>query len=229
MGDSLKKYVLLTEKSWHDVLFKELQRKMPQMWVRITSKNLLMESALAEINPVKIFIPHWSYIIPDCIYEKYECIVFHMTDLPFGRGGSPLQNLIIRGMKNTKISAIRVEKELDAGDIYLKRDLSLDGTATDIFLRSVPIVEEMIKKIIEDDLQPSPQYGEPMHFKRRKPEESDIADLSSVNDVYDYIRMLDCEGYPPAFIETKYFKIEFKNAEVINEKQLNAHVRIFQK
>ena len=222
-------YVLLSEKKWHNQLFSNLSTNGKFNWVRIEDKQNFTIEELDKINPQKIFIPHWSYIIPDNIYQKYQCVVFHMTDLPFGRGGSPLQNLIIRGMKNTKISAIRVEKELDAGDIYLKRDLSLDGTATDIFLRSVPIVEEMIKKIIEDDLQPSPQYGEPMHFKRRKPEESDIANLSSVNDVYDYIRMLDCEGYPPAFIETKYFKIEFKNAEVINEKQINAHVRIFQK
>ena len=30
------------------------------------------------------------------IHENYKCIIFHMTDLPFGRGGSPLQNLISR-------------------------------------------------------------------------------------------------------------------------------------
>jgi methionyl-tRNA formyltransferase len=222
-------YLLLSEKSWHNQLYENLSKNKEYNWVRITDKNLFTLEALDKINPQKIFIPHWSSIIADNIYQEYECIVFHMTDLPFGRGGSPLQNLIIRGMTNTKISAIRVVKELDAGDIYLKRDLSLEGTATDIFLRSVPIIEEMIKKIIEDDLQPSPQYGEPVHFKRRKPDESNIENLSSVNDIYDYIRMLDCEGYPPAFIETKYFKIEFQNAEVINEKQINAHVRIFQK
>ncbi len=27
---------------------------------------------------------------------KFECVCFHMTDVPYGRGGSPLQNLIIR-------------------------------------------------------------------------------------------------------------------------------------
>lgn len=55
-----------------------------------------------------------------------------MTDLPYGRGGSPLQNLIKRNIENTKISAIKVVKDLDAGDIYLKRDLNLNGTADEI-------------------------------------------------------------------------------------------------
>jgi methionyl-tRNA formyltransferase len=44
-----------------------------------------------------------------------------MTDLPFGRGGSPLQNLISRKIYNTKLSAIRVVKELDAGPVFLKK------------------------------------------------------------------------------------------------------------
>lgn len=222
-------YVLLSEKKWHDQLFLNLSNSANLNWIRIDDKQKFTIEELDKINPQKIFIPHWSYIIPSNIYEKYECIVFHMTDLPYGRGGSPLQNLIIRGKKNTKISALRVVQELDAGDIYLKRDLSLDGTAKDIFLRSVPIIEEMINTIIEDNLQPTPQNGDPVVFKRRKSAESDIANLSTISEIYDYIRMLDCEGYPPAFIETKHFTIEFRNAEVINEKQINAHVRIFQK
>jgi methionyl-tRNA formyltransferase len=222
-------YVLLSEKKWHDQLFLNLSNSANLNWIRIDDKQKFTIEELDKINPQKIFIPHWSYIIPSNIYEKYECIVFHMTDLPYGRGGSPLQNLIIRGKKNTKISALRVVQELDAGDIYLKRDLSLDGTAKDIFLRSVPIIEEMINTIIEDNLQPTPQNGDPVVFKRRKSAESDIANLSTISEIYDYIRMLDCEGYPPAFIETKHFTIEFQNAEVINEKQINAHVRIFQK
>jgi len=222
-------YLLVSEKIWHNQLYENLSANEKYNWVLITDKNFFTLESLDEIRPQKIFIPHWSYIIPSNIYEKYECIVFHMTDLPYGRGGSPLQNLIIRGKKNTKISAIRVVKELDAGDIYLKRDLSLDGTAKDIFLRCVPIIEEMINTIIDDNLKPTPQNGDPVVFKRRKSIESDIANLLTIGEIYDYIRMLDCEGYPPAFIETKHFTIEFRNAEVINEKQINAHVRIFQK
>ena len=51
--------------------------------------------------------------IPTEIFTSFECIVFHMTDLPYGRGGSPLQNLIVRGHKKTKVSALKVVKEVD--------------------------------------------------------------------------------------------------------------------
>ena len=52
-----------------------------------------------------------------------------MTDLPFGRGGSPLENLILRGHTSTVISAIKCAPELDSGDIYLQKPLSLYGSA----------------------------------------------------------------------------------------------------
>ena len=184
---------------------------------------------ISAINPDYIFFPHWSYLISDQIFEKFNCIVFHMTDLPYGRGGSPLQNLIVKGHTETKISALKVVRELDAGDIYLKEDLDLSGTATEIFERASNIMIKMILNIIETNPTPQPQMGEVTIFKRRKPNESDISKLSETEKVYDYIRMLDCEGYPNAYIETEHFKFEFINADYSQDNLINAHVRITKK
>src|SRR5688572_29418976 len=115
----MKKYILLSEKSWHKPIFKDLQHRVDASWKLIDKKEQFTISELDLFKPDKIFIPHWSYKIESEVYEKYECIVFHMTDLPYGRGGSPLQNLIERGHTETKITALRVEKELDAGKIYI--------------------------------------------------------------------------------------------------------------
>lgn len=69
-----------------------------------------------------------------------------MTDLPFGRGGSPLQNLLSRGIYHTKLSAIRVSAGLDTGSVYLKNDLDiLEGSAEKIFRRAGEIIfKEML-------------------------------------------------------------------------------------
>ena len=153
-----------------------------------------------------------------------------MTDLPYGRGGSPLQNLIRRGKKKTKISAIDVKEELDSGKIYLKKPLELNGTAKEIFLRANLAIEEMIEIIIKENLNPKLQKGMITHFKRLKPKDGNIADLKELNLVYDYIRMLDCEGYPNAFTETKNLKIEFFNANYDEtSKNITANVRISKK
>ncbi|MDT0644230.1 formyltransferase family protein [Zunongwangia sp. F363] len=226
----MKNYIILSEKPWHYEMFQNLKETFPDYkWNLITSKAEFQQDRLIELKPHKIFIPHWSYIIPDAIYENFECIVFHMTDLPFGRGGSPLQNLIVRGEEKTKVSALKVEKGLDTGPVYLKKDLMLYGTAKEIFIRSTAIVEKMIKEIISNSLEPEEQKGKITEFKRRKPEDGDVSELSDLAKVYDYIRMLDCEGYPPAFFENENFRFEFTRASIKSENEILADVRIIKK
>lgn len=222
--------ILLSEKTWHEELFIVLQKKFNEyQWIHIKNKETFTFDYLNKQNPIKIFIPHWSYIIPENIYKNFECVVFHMTDLPYGRGGSPLQNLIVRGHKDTKISALKVEKGLDTGPIYLKSALYLLGTAEEIFIRTNSIIEKMIISIIDNKLIPIPQQGEATAFKRRKPADSNIAELVTIEQVYDYIRMLDAEGYPNAFLEMENFRLEFSRASIKSTKTLLADVRIIQK
>lgn len=224
----MKRFVLLTEKAWHKSLFNNLRTRDNEEWKLIDNRDEFTLEKLQGLQPEFIFIPHWSYIIPEPIWASFSCVVFHMTDLPYGRGGSPLQNLILAGKTDTKISAIKVDYGIDTGDIYLKKDLSLIGTAKEIFERATPVILEMIEEIIDKKLEPTKQDGTPIHFKRRKPEDSSIENIEDMNLIYDYIRMLDCEGYPNAFIESSFFKFEFSNAELTNN-EIIANVRISKK
>jgi methionyl-tRNA formyltransferase len=194
----------------------------------IHEKHELTAAALEAFQPDYIFFPHWSFIIPGEIYRNYPCVVFHMTDLPYGRGGSPLQNLIVRGHTVTMLSALRVAEGLDTGDIYMKKELSLLGTAEEIFLRAGKLMEQMIAEITEKQLVPVPQQGEPVVFKRRTPGESNVENIETLDQLYDYIRMLDAEGYPHAFIETKHFRFQFTRAS-LKKNEIIADVRILTK
>lgn len=230
MDNTLKKYLLLSEKNWHDGIFHALAESLPGEWMRINKKEDFTEETLSRLQPDIIFIPHWSYIIPPVIFEKFECIVFHMTDLPFGRGGSPLQNLIVLGYKETVISALKVEKGIDTGNIYLKKKLSLYGKASEIFERASLVIKEMIEEIVLNKPIPQLQQGEPVFFKRRSKNDGEIGSLVELENVYDYIRMLDCEGYPNAFLETTHFRFEFSNAFLSHtDKCITANVRIIKK
>jgi len=193
--------------------------------IRITTRETLSVDCLKKVAPEIIFFPHWSWIIPAEIYENFECVIFHMTDLPYGRGGSPLQNLIIRGHKETKVSAIRCVAGIDAGPVYMKESLSLGGTAEDILLRASSLMEEMIVKMVENPSVPIPQVGEVVEFKRRSPEDGDIAALENLHQVYDYIRMLDAEGYPHAFVLTPHMQLDFTQARLKGD-FLEAKVKI---
>ena len=225
----MKTYLLVTEKIWHHELFEDLLISKSGNWIIINQKENFTLNKIESLKPDYIFIPHWSHIIPSEIFLRYECILFHMTDLPFGRGGSPLQNLIVLDYKETVISAIRVEKGLDTGPIYLKSKLSLLGTAEEIFIRSGLIIKDMIFSIIENNISPQLQSGNISNFRRRKRSESNISSLSDINKVYDYIRMLDAEGYPNAFLETESLLFEFSRASLKANKTIIADVRIIKK
>ena len=226
----MENILIVSEKSWNKELVSYLQSTMPQYaFYLISQKEDFTVERIGSISPVKIFIPHWSYIIPSAIFERYECIVFHMTDLPYGRGGSPLQNLIVRGLTATKLSALRVEVGLDTGPVYLKMDLSLSGTAEEIFVRDNKLVGKMIVEIIQNNLQPVPQEGDPVVFKRRKPEQSDMSGLEKLEEIFDYIRMLDADGYPHAYIEKGEFRYEFTRASIKADGSIVADVKITKK
>lgn len=220
-----KVYVLATSRPWNEGMAERLAARTGCDFVLMTSKEELTVERLTSIHPEIIFFPHWSYRIDAGIFGRFPSVIFHMTDLPFGRGGSPLQNLIARGIYETKISALRCVEEMDGGPIYLKKPLSLHGSAEEIFLRASRITEEMIVEILEKNLKPVAQTGEPTFFKRRRPEESNLASASSLDQLFDMIRMLDAEGYPNAFLEVGDFRLEFTRA-ARKQDQVVADVRI---
>lgn len=221
-------YLIASNPLWDKHLADNLEKKIDGRFYVIRNQNELNLSSLEKISPDYIFFPHWSHIIPPDIHENYECIIFHMTDLPFGRGGSPLQNLITRGIYETKMSAIKCVKELDAGPIYLKMPLKLHGNAQQIFIRATKIIEEMIIEIITAKTIPVPQVGDPVIFQRRAPQDGNISSLDDLTQVYDYIRMLDADRYPRAFIETDRFRFEFESAS-FDGKSIKADVKIVEK
>ncbi|MDE7322999.1 MAG: methionyl-tRNA formyltransferase [Lachnospiraceae bacterium] len=224
--------IIATIKSWNIERAQVLQKKYEGMHdiVIYTAREELSVSNVCDFKPDYIFLPHWSYMIPKEITDNWECVVFHMTDLPYGKGGSPLQNLIVRGHKETKISAIQVTERLDGGPIYMKHALSLEGSAQEIFVRCSEIIfREMIPQLLQEKITPIPQEGEPVIFKRRKPEDSEITSDMEMNTIYDYIRMLDAEGYPQAFIRFGDYRLEFTDAAVSGDGQeLSARV-VFRK
>jgi len=218
-------YLIAASKLWNPTIDKDLAKKLGKEFLILRDPEKLTNGFINENKITKIFFVHWSHIIKVEIFDSVECIIFHMTDLPFGRGGSPLQNLIVRGHKETKISALKCQEGVDAGPIYLKRPLSLAGTAQEIYQRASGIVEEMIVEIEIKKIEPVPQKGEVTLFKRRKPEDGNISNLESLEEIYNFIRMLDADGYPPAFLEHKNLRIEFSDASLTSE-FVEAKVRI---
>ena len=220
----MKNIVIATVKSWNINNAHKLASQLKGSYKVhiITSTGELNLNTLEKIDPEFIFFPHWSWIIKEDIFLKYNCVVFHMTDLPFGRGGSPLQNLILEKVYQTKISALKVVQQLDAGPVYMKKELDIStGSAEEIFKKISEIVySQMIPFILENNPEPVAQEGEPTFFRRRKPEQSNIENnkIDTMTELYDFVRMLDCEGYPRAYFAVGGLKVQLDNVKRENNK-----------
>jgi len=218
-------YLVVSYHAWRPDLAERLTRRTPAQFKLVSKKEELTSQFLKEYSPEFIFFVHWPYLISPDIFESYKCVIFHMTDLPFGRGGSPLQNLIARGIYETKISALECVRELDAGPVYLKRPLSLYGTAQEIYMRASETIEEMIITLVKERPIPAPQEGEVVEFKRRTPKDGNLGQLRDLRQIHDYIRMLDADGYPQAFVEVGEFVYKFSRSSLKNG-YIEANVRI---
>lgn len=210
----LASYLLACSRPWGVDAFLRRRNDLPGRWRVVTHPDDLSPELLAALRPRYVFFPHWSWIVPDEITDAYECVCFHITDVPFGRGGSPLQNLISRGIGKTVVSALQMTSEPDAGPVYGKRLLGLSGSAEEIYRRAMEVAFDQITWIVDKEPLPVPQQGEPVHFARRKPEQSALPAEATAQQLYDHIRMLDAEGYPHAFLKHGSWHLSLTNAEL---------------
>jgi methionyl-tRNA formyltransferase len=224
----MNNYVVATIKEWNTFQYNNRVKEYAGNWFLVDHKKDLTMEFLRKVQPKYIFFPHWSWLVPEEILTEFTCICFHMTDVPYGRGGSPLQNLIIRGHKKTMLTSLKMVKELDAGPVYLKKELSLVGSATEIFTRSSELTFEMIESIVLNDPAPVRQEGEITEFKRRKPEDGELLETMDVECIYNTIRMLDAETYPSAHLNLGNLKLEFTAVSKYGT-SLQATVKIFEK
>jgi len=215
------KFIIITKKKWDLNNFKNLSKNI----LVLDDINLVK---IKRIKPKIIFFIHWSKFVSQNIFKKYLCIQFHASNLPKGRGGSPIQNQILLNIKNTKISAFKISEILDSGPICLQDNLSLKGNAIDILRRMETKSIQMIKKIVKKKILVfKEQKGKPSFFQRRKPSESkiNVNKTRTINKLYDFLRMLDAPGYPNAFIKLNKFKFIFNDIK-INKNKIDAKVKI---
>ena len=215
-------YIIATIKPWNINNFKKINSKK---FILIQDPKKLTFKNLKKINPKYIFFPHWSSKVSKKIIDNFFCICFHETNLPYGRGGSPIQNLIIINKKRSKITAFKMTNHIDAGPIIMKENILLNGNAAQIFQDCSKIIFKMIKKIISSKINLKPQKGKVKYFKRLTNNSKIDFNDNSLNKIFNKIRMLDAETYDKAKLVFNKFNYEFFDV-IKNRNYLKAKVII---
>ena len=74
----------------------------------------------------------YGQIIPENFLKisKLSFINIHASLLPKWRGAAPIQRAIMHGDEKLGVSIMKIEKKLDSGPVFLKKELSLDPNRT---------------------------------------------------------------------------------------------------
>ena len=166
-----------------------------------------------------IFFPHISSIIPTELYRNFRCVGFHTGDLPKNRGGSPIQNKILLKEYLTKVSAFRIEEEIDAGAIYAQKSIDLSSGDIEEILKTISFLcAQMMFEIVNAETEPKDQLGATSSFSRLTPKDSLLPiSVSNLAEIYDRIRMVDGLDYPRAYVRLGNLNISFENAKFEGE------------
>jgi len=198
-------------REWALNIYDALANSTDHTYLIFRSKLQYNEDALRDFKPDLILFYGWSWYVTETLLRDYTCLMLHPSPLPKYRGGSPIQNQIIAGEKESKVSIFIMNSEIDAGDIVGQEDISLEGALDSIFKQIEVVGVRLTLKVIRDGLNREPQnHSNATYFKRRSKADSEITlkELtgSSAEFLFNKIRML-ADPYPNAYIKTNDGKI----------------------
>ena len=193
-------------REWALNIYDALANNTDHTYLIIRSQAQFDEDSLRDFKPDLILFYGWSWYVAETLLQDYTCLMLHPSPLPKYRGGSPIQNQIIAGEKNSKVSIFIMNDEIDAGDIIGQEDISLEGTLLSIFKQIEEVGFRLTLKVISDGLKPEPQnHANSTYFKRRKETDSEITIEELTGNTSEFlfnkIRML-ADPYPNAYIKT---------------------------
>lgn len=193
-------------RQWALRIYDRLACQTDHQFLIIRSQAQYDEQALYDFRPDIVLFYGWSWKVSTDLVTRFSCIMLHPAPLPKYRGGSPLQNQIIRGEQVSMVTLFLMDQNIDSGPVLAVQTLSLAGDIEDILERITTAGIDLTLKLLLDGLHPIPQVNENATFySRRTPEESEITideiTNSTAEYLYNKIRMLQ-SPYPNAFIKT---------------------------
>lgn len=121
-----------------------------------------------------VFVLGYTKILPKIFIEKNKLVmVIHESNLPKGKGFSPLQWQILKNKNKIKINLIKLESKVDSGDIILTDDLKLNGTELydEIRKKQAEVTLKLIDKFLSQKINCyKKQRGKETFFRKRSPE-----------------------------------------------------------
>jgi methionyl-tRNA formyltransferase len=168
--------------------------------------DLLSDSKdIPHANDVAFLLSCEKKVTFEILQRSRSNIVVHASDLPKGKGMSPLTWQIIEGKNRIPITLFEAVEAIDAGPIYLKG--YMDFLGNELLHEMQNSVGVKIMEMCEAFLNDWPQIlskgiaqtGEPSFYKKRTAEDSRLDPQKSLAEQFNLLRVVDNERYPAFF------------------------------
>ncbi|MCP4482323.1 MAG: methionyl-tRNA formyltransferase [bacterium] len=151
-----------------------------------------------------VFILSYFKIIPEKYLIKHKHnLVVHESELPKGKGWSPLFWQILEGKNKIPIVLFEAASKMDNGQIYFKDYVDLIGNELNKEIR-----KKQVHKTIElcvtflssyKTLTLQQQKGMPTYYKKRTEKDSELDINKSIKEQFNLLRIVNNRDYPAFF------------------------------
>lgn len=219
MGERLTITILSAPNTW-------MSRYIPSMvseWESLSHRVHWVTERKQVAEGDLCFILSFESLIPSNILAKNKHnLVVHASDLPNGRGWSPMTWKVLEGARSIPVTLFEAAEHVDSGPIYLQRRFGLEGNELIDELReklakiTVELCCGFVQSYPKIVLSGKEQRGEATYYPRRGPADSRLDPEKTIAAQFDLLRVVDNEKYPAFFDwrgETYILKIEKKQKD----------------
>lgn len=132
-------------------------------------------------------------------------LVIHESDLPHGKGWSPITWQILEGKNSIVVTLFEAAEGVDEGDIYLQEKILLQGN--ELLDEIKDYQGKATKSLILNYVNQYPiiegkmQEGESTYYSRRRPCNSELDIEKTIQEQFQLLRVVDNERYPAYFMK----------------------------
>ena len=184
---------------------------------------------IVDLKPDLIVTCAYGQIIPESILNcpKYGCINVHGSLLPKLRGGAPIHHAIIDGEKETGMTIMYMDKQMDSGDIISQASIpildddNLDTMYDKMSLLGAKLLIDTLPSIIDGTNNRIKQESSKVTFGYNITKEEEKIDFNNTSkNIHNQIRGLSSIPGAYCFLEEKRMKVY--ESIITNEKSKNS-------
>jgi len=194
----MKIAILTTAEQWFVDYAKELQATIKD------SELFFYHKDIEESYNILLILSYHKLIEKEYLQKNKHNIVIHASALPQGKGWAPMFWQILEDKKFIPFSMFEVNEGVDAGDIYMQKDLHLTGYELNDELRykqashTIDMCLEFINNYEQYKI-PQKQQGNETFYKKRTAKDSKLDIDKTIKEQFNLLRIVDNENYPAFF------------------------------